>query len=131
MEQCASAPLGREAPHIIADSKNDNHDITDLLLKVALNTQTLAIIIHMWDSLIHFSMLSFLLSAMICGASRPSAALADCFPVATVIGGVLVVTIFAPIRGGNSDSLYSTIGNSNSLSHNHTYVGFINSLFNI
>ena len=51
----ASAPLGREAPHIIADSKNDNHDITDLLLKVALNTHTLAIIIHMWDSLIHFS----------------------------------------------------------------------------
>ena len=52
------------------------------------------------------SWLSFLLSAMICGASRPSGALA---------GGVLVVTIFAPIRGGNSDSLYSTIGNSNSL----------------
>jgi hypothetical protein len=55
------------------------------------------------------------LSTMICGASRPSGALADCFPVATVVGGVLVVTIFAPIRGGNSDSLYSTIGNSDSL----------------
>jgi len=40
------------------------------------------------------------LSAMICGASRPSGALADCRPVATVVGGVLVVTIFAPIRGG-------------------------------
>jgi hypothetical protein len=35
------------------------------------------------------------------GASRPSGALADCCPVATVVGGVLV-TIFAPIRGGNS-----------------------------
>jgi hypothetical protein len=38
------------------------------------------------------------LSAMICGASRPSGTLADCCPVATVVGGVLV-TIFAPIRG--------------------------------
>jgi hypothetical protein len=45
------------------------------------------------------------LSAMICGASRPSGALADCCPVATVVGGVLVVTILAPIRGGNSYSL--------------------------